>query len=79
MTDSLLFVSVCPKLNAPANGAASNYTEMEAPVGANSTFSCNTGYNLSGSVVVTCQADGSWTDKEPECKGKKFCDHQTSS
>ena len=63
---------VCPKLNAPANGTASNYTEMEAPVGATSIFSCDDDYVLIGAAVVTCQENGSWSDKEPECKRKNF-------
>ena len=63
---------VCRKLSAPANGNASNYTDMKAPVGANSTFSCDDGYALNGATMVTCQANGNWSDKEPECKRKNF-------
>ena len=67
-----LLLSVCHKLSAPANGTASNYTDMEAPVGANSTFSCDDRYALSGTTTVMCQANGYWSNKEPECKCKKF-------
>lgn len=33
-------------------------------------FSCDVGYILHGSEERTCMANGSWTGKQPECKGK---------
>lgn len=33
-------------------------------------FSCDIGYVLHGSEERTCLANGSWTGRQPECKGK---------
>lgn len=33
-------------------------------------FSCELGYILHGSEERTCLANGSWTGRQPECKGK---------
>ena len=30
-------------------------------------FTCNTGYELSGSEIITCQSDGSWSDDNAMC------------
>lgn len=35
-------------------------------------FSCELGYILHGSEERTCLANGSWTGKQPECKGNSF-------
>lgn len=32
-------------------------------------FACDTGYILHGSEERTCLANGSWTGRQPECKG----------
>lgn len=32
-------------------------------------FACDSGYILHGSEERTCLANGSWTGKQPECKG----------
>ena len=34
------------------------------------TYSCNTGYQRSGSTTVTCQAGGSWSTR-PSCGGEQ--------
>ena len=31
------------------------------------SFSCNTGYELTGSDTRTCQSDGSWSGNDAEC------------
>lgn len=31
------------------------------------SFSCNTGYKLTGSVVRTCQNDGNWSGSDSMC------------
>ncbi len=36
--------------------------------GESAFYICNSGYQLSGSSTVTCQADGSWSTV-PTCKG----------
>ena len=32
------------------------------------SFTCNTGYELTGSDTRTCQSDGSWSGTENVCK-----------
>ena len=32
------------------------------------SFTCNTGYELTGSDTRTCQSDGSWSDTEAMCR-----------
>ena len=32
------------------------------------SFTCNTGYELTGSDTRTCQSDGSWSDSDAECR-----------
>jgi len=34
------------------------------------SFTCNTGYELTGSDNRTCQSDGSWSGTETICTGK---------
>jgi len=31
------------------------------------SFTCNTGYELTGSDTRTCQSDGSWSGSEAKC------------
>ncbi|XP_019614808.1 PREDICTED: CUB and sushi domain-containing protein 1-like [Branchiostoma belcheri] len=58
----------CPALTAPANGAVSPTGAVSYPNGA--TFTCNTGYVLSGAATSTCQADGTWSNPAPTCTRK---------
>ncbi|XP_078589338.1 sushi, von Willebrand factor type A, EGF and pentraxin domain-containing protein 1-like [Branchiostoma floridae x Branchiostoma japonicum] len=56
----------CPALTSPTNGART------PPTGSNNyqnriTFTCDTGYQLSGVSPVTCQADGTWSNPAPTC------------
>ena len=34
------------------------------------TYTCNTGYEMSGSASITCQASGFWSDNQPICTSK---------
>ena len=36
------------------------------------TFYCNTGYQLQGSDIETCQANGSWSGGNPVCVAGMF-------
>ena len=45
----------------------STYTTGEGYVGDTCSFTCNTGYMLTGSDTRTCQSDGSWTGEEARC------------
>ncbi|XP_078687075.1 uncharacterized protein LOC144919463 isoform X5 [Branchiostoma floridae x Branchiostoma belcheri] len=55
----------CPSRAAPANGAVNPTGTVFYPAGV--TFSCNTGYTLSGQATPTCQADGTWSHPVPTC------------
>ena len=40
------------------------------------SFTCNTGYELTGNDTRTCQSDGSWSGSDPMCRQgnvKKIC------
>ena len=59
----------CSTLNSPMNGM------IDCSLGDDKNFSyedtcrftCNTGYELTGSDTRTCQSDGSWSGKETIC------------
>ena len=36
------------------------------------SFTCNTGYELTGSDIRTCQRDGSWSGSDDVCRRGKF-------
>ena len=39
------------------------------------SFTCNTGYELTGSDNRTCQSDGSWSGDDAECRRGMFNYH----
>ena len=39
-------------------------------LGATVSYTCNTGYTLSGGNMRTCQTNGNWSGAEPTCDGK---------
>ncbi|XP_065189188.1 sushi, von Willebrand factor type A, EGF and pentraxin domain-containing protein 1-like isoform X3 [Sycon ciliatum] len=49
---------------APANGAVTTGTNTLSSV---LQYSCNEGYQLSGTSYTVCQADGSWSTANPMC------------
>ncbi|XP_019620833.1 PREDICTED: uncharacterized protein LOC109467329 [Branchiostoma belcheri] len=57
----------CPLLTAPANGAVtgSNFYQDVA------AFTCDSGYDLVGNPVLTCQADATWDLTVPICTRKQ--------
>ena len=70
-------VVVCPPLSGPVNGAVS---VPDASFGGVATYTCNTGYDLTGAVNRSCQSDGTWSDSPPTCVESKyysFCDSCT--
>ena len=43
------------------------------------SFTCNTGYELTGSDTRTCQSDGSWSGSETSCIRGGFTLHYKQS
>ena len=62
----------CGSLNDPDNGRVdtSNGTTFESIA----TYTCDTGYTLSGSQSRTCElrVDGHWTTQSPSCLGENL-------
>ncbi|KAL9960408.1 hypothetical protein ACROYT_G033860 [Oculina patagonica] len=54
----------CPKLIAPANGSLQSCSNLP---GKSCHFSCNKGYNLTGSPTRTCNNNATWTGTQPQC------------
>ena len=60
----------CDTLSAPANGEISSSSSGRVGVGYEGDtciFTCNTGYELTGSDTRTCQSDGSWNGSPVSC------------
>ena len=69
MTDtSLLSHSAVPCGNPPTV-TNSGRTSTGTTFGETTTYTCNTGYQRSGSATITCLASGSWSTA-PVCTGK---------
>ena len=62
----------CPSLDNPSNGMISCSLGDDA-YGDICNFTCNTGYELTGSETRTCQSDGSWSGSTAMCsRGEWF-------
>ena len=60
----------CNDLSSPANGEITSCSSGRVGVGYEGdacSFTCNTGYELTGSDTRTCQSDGSWSDTDVIC------------
>ena len=59
----------CDNLSTPANGeiTCSSGRVGVGYEGDTCSFTCNTGYELTGSDTRTCQSDGSWSGTEAIC------------
>ena len=55
-------------LTDPDNGQVD--TSPGTTFGSTATYTCDTGYTLSGSQTRTCGENGNWTSSEPICQGK---------
>ena len=65
---SISTVSVdCGSLTDPTNGQVN--TSSGTTFGSTATYTCDTGYTLSGSQTRTCGANGMWTPSKPLCEG----------
>ena len=58
-------VASCPALSI-TNGVVTHPTTT---LGAVATYSCDTGFQLTGNSNRTCQADSTWTATDPTCEG----------
>ena len=73
VTYIILFVCLdirCDNLSAPANGGITSCSSGRVGVGYERdicSFTCNTGYELTGSTQRTCQSDGSWSGSPVSC------------
>ena len=67
----LLFLVGCPMLTAHTNGniTCSLGDDGFPTDGDTCSYTCNTGYVLSGNDMRTCGSDRSWTGSDPECLG----------
>ena len=65
---SFLLVS-CPSLTDPSNGMISYSLGDDGDASYEDTcsYTCNTGYELTGSNTRSCQSDGTWSGSDPTC------------
>ena len=70
----------CPLLIDPDNGILNCSLGDDGVPSYEDTcsFTCNTGYELTGSDTRTCQSDGSWSDIEAMCRRGKYAKVQCS-
>ena len=59
------YTELCPELPDPLNGEV---TWDDLTDGSIATYSCDTGYQLSGDETRICER-GQWTGNEPTCLG----------
>ena len=57
----------CGNLTHPANGQIDHTAGTS--LGQTAIYSCNTGYNLVGDSIRTCNATGEWSGIVPICRG----------
>ena len=66
----------CNDLSAPINGEIASCSSGRVGVGYEGdscSFTCNTGYELTGSDTRTCQSDGSWSGSDGVCRRGTSC------
>ena len=65
------FIVQCPVLTPPMNGGilCTLMSGMMMPSYEDTcSFTCNTGYELTGSDTRTCQSDGRWSGSDDVCR-----------
>ena len=69
--DNVLYISLvsCSSLSGPSNGMMNcSLGDDGVPTYEDTcSFTCNTGYELTGSDTRTCQDDGSWSGSDTTC------------
>ena len=65
-----IIIVTCPSLTDPNNGTITCSFGDDGVLSYEDTcsFTCNTGYELTGSDTRTCQSDESWNDTEIMCR-----------
>ena len=68
------FAVTCPTLTDPNNGVMTCSLGDDGVPSYEDTcsFTCNTGYELTGSDTRTCQSNGRWSGSESMCRRGKF-------
>ncbi|XP_053390084.1 P-selectin-like, partial [Mercenaria mercenaria] len=59
----------CGVLQDPANGQVT-YARNMTSYGSNATYSCQSGYDISGPNIIYCNASGHWSDNTTYCQIK---------
>ena len=70
LTLCILYIVSCPSLTDPNNGVITCSPGDDGVPSYEYTcsFTCNTGYELTGSDTRTCQSNGSWSGSDDVCK-----------
>ena len=70
----IAYLVTCPSLNNPDNGMMNCSLGDDGVPSYEDTcsFTCNTGYELTGSDTRICQSDGSWSGSDDVCRRGKF-------
>jgi len=61
----------CDDLSTPSNGEITSCSSGRVGVGYEGdtcSFTCNTGYELTGSDTRTCQSNGNWSGSDDVCR-----------
>ena len=61
----LLSPAICHSLSDPPNGTVVAEGNCE---GDRAAFVCNSGFELVGAAILTCQNDGMWNNPQPVCQ-----------
>ena len=72
---SVYLLVTCPSLSDPSNGMINcSLGDDEIPSYEDTcSFTCDTGYELTGSDTRSCQSDGSWSGSVAMCsRGKQL-------
>ena len=65
---------LCYNLSAPANGGILSCSSGRVGVGYGGdicSFTCDSGFELTGNDTRTCQSDGNWSGSDNMCKRGK--------
>ena len=71
LSDILAIDIRCDNLSAPTNGEIMSCSSGRVGVGYEGdtcSFTCNTGYELTGSDTRTCQSNGNWNGTDVTCR-----------